>query len=399
MLPLAAASASRERPRFRTRQTRLPRAQWNELKHTCRQWGATPSAVLLALFAHTLERWSRHAAFTLNLTFFNRRPDHPQVAQLIGDFTSVLLIDFALDRSQTLRDTIERTQRRLWQRLAHSQVNGVELIRELARERVHDPRQPLMPIVFTSMLGMSLDGLGIDQAMTRVFGEPTHVFTQTPQVWLDHQIMEIDGDLVCSWYCMDDVFAPGIAQAMFDDYENLLRGVAACPKRLTEAGPVALCGNGARDDLPRWHWPAGPDDAALDLRDVEAALRACAPVGDALAALDPDGRALDITVSRAVTHDASAMAATPLQLGTPLPMPNAPALDEIDITWRWLEARALHGIAGTLCRHGLFVRTGQRHDLDAVQSCLRALPTYRRLVRQWLLALTGRGWLLSLIHI
>lgn len=394
VLPLAAASASRERPRFRTRQTRLPRAQWNELKHTCRQWGATPSAVLLALFAHTLERWSRHAAFTLNLTFFNRRPDHPQVAQLIGDFTSVLLIDFALDRSQTLRDTIERTQRRLWQRLAHSQVNGVELIRELARERVHDPRQPLMPIVFTSMLGMSLDGLGIDQAMTRVFGEPTHVFTQTPQVWLDHQIMEIDGDLVCSWYCMDDVFAPGIAQAMFDDYENLLRGVAACPKRLTEAGPVALCGNGARDDLPRWHWPAGPDDAALDLRDVEAALRACAPVGDALAALDPDGRALDITVSRAVTHDASAMAATPLQLGTPLPMPNAPALDEIDITWRWLEARALHGIAGTLCRHGLFVRTGQRHDLDAVQSCLRALPTYRRLVRQWLLALTGRGWLL-----
>ncbi|WP_197340118.1 thioesterase domain-containing protein, partial [Ralstonia solanacearum] len=80
-------------------------------------------------------------------------------------------------------------------------------------------------------------------------------------------------------------------------------------------------------------------------------------------------------------------------LASPLPMPDAAQLAEIDATWRWLEARALYGIARTLRRHGLFAQAGQRHDLDAVQARLAALPQYRRLVRQWLLALTGRGWL------
>ncbi|WP_197350313.1 hypothetical protein, partial [Ralstonia solanacearum] len=86
-------------------------------------------------------------------------------------------------------------------------------------------------------------------------------------------------------------------------------------------------------------------------------------------------------------------AEAPLPLASPLPMPDAAQLAEIDATWRWLEARALYGIARTLRRHGLFAQAGQRHDLDAVQARLAALPQYRRLVRQWLLALTGRGWL------
>ncbi|VFS87655.1 Nonribosomal peptide synthase [Raoultella planticola] len=49
-----------------------------------------------------------------------------------------------------------------------------------------------MPVVFTSMLGMTLEGMTIDQAMSHLFGEPCYVFTQTPQVWLDHQVMESD---------------------------------------------------------------------------------------------------------------------------------------------------------------------------------------------------------------
>ncbi|KVK87314.1 type I polyketide synthase [Burkholderia sp. MSMB1498] len=403
VLPLAPARADDARPRFTTYQARLARADWDTLKREWQRWGATPSAALLALFAHTLERWSRHPDFTLNLTFFNRRPDHPQVSQLIGDFTSVLLIDFALGGGPTLRDTIERTQQRLWQRLAHSQVNGIELMRELSRGRAHDPRRPLMPVVFTSMLGMSLDGLSIDQAMTSLFGEPVHVFTQTPQVWLDHQVMEVDGDLVFSWYCMDDVLAPGAAQAMFDDYRCLLRGAAAQPERMMQPGLAKLRDDGAWADFERRRWPlhvgnAGdsedPVDTGVDLRDIEDALRAQHGVADADAALAEDGRTLDIVVCAAHACGAPPPSLdAPLALASALPMLDAAQLAEIDATWRWLEARALHGIARTLNRHGLFAQAGQRHDLDDVQSRLRALPQYRRLARQWLIALAERGWL------
>jgi len=68
---------------------------------------------LLTLFAATLERWRRSPTFTLNLTFFNRRQFHPQVNQLIGDFTSVKLIDFAFTTPLTLHEQMQETQQRL----------------------------------------------------------------------------------------------------------------------------------------------------------------------------------------------------------------------------------------------------------------------------------------------
>lgn len=67
------------------------------------------------------------------MTFFNRQPFHEAVQDLIGDFTSVLLMDFQHDSSTDLKQRILQTQSKLWQRLGHSQVNGVEVIRELAK--------------------------------------------------------------------------------------------------------------------------------------------------------------------------------------------------------------------------------------------------------------------------
>ena len=70
----------------------------------------------------------------------------------------------------TLQEQMQQTQQRLWQNMAHSEMNGVEVIRELGRLR-GSQRQPLMPVVFTSMLGMTLEGMTIDQGMSHLFGE------------------------------------------------------------------------------------------------------------------------------------------------------------------------------------------------------------------------------------
>jgi yersiniabactin nonribosomal peptide/polyketide synthase len=389
-LPPAGRQTSGQ-PRFTTHQARLDRTAWDTLKGAWRDWGATPSAALLALFAHTLARWSRQPDFTINLTFFNRRPGHPQVPQLIGDFTSVLLIDFGLGKPQTLRETIETSQQRLWQRLAHNRVNGVEVIRELGRGRSGD-RQPLMPVVFTSVLGMSLDGQSVDQAMTSLLGDPVHVFTQTPQVCLDHQVMEIDGELVFSWYCMDEVLADGVAEAMFDDYRALLRSVAARPARMEEPVVPLMRECGALDTFARRSWPATVAGVDVDLHGIEDALRAHSAIRQAEAAADPDGRSLTVTLVAADVPSADPAPATALELDTAaLPTLSAVELREVEAAWSWLETRALNGIAGTLLRHGLFAREGERHDADAIHARLGALPRYRSLVRQWLNMLCAQG--------
>ncbi|WCM94110.1 SDR family oxidoreductase [Acidovorax sp. NCPPB 2350] len=388
-LPLA-ADRPRTQPRFTTYQARLDPAAWTGLKREWQAWGVTPSAALLTLFAHTLERWSRQPDFTLNLTFFDRRPVHPQVRQLIGDFTSVLLIDFDLGNPCPLRESIERTQQRLWQRLAHSQVNGVELMRELGKGRGLQ-RQPLMPVVFTSMLGMSLDGLAIDQAMTGLLGDPVHVFTQTPQVWLDHQVMEIDGELVFSWYCMDDVLDDGAARAMFEDYRAVLCAVAARPELMGQAGLAKLREGGGLETFTRRPWPAHAQGAGIDLRDIEDALRERAGILQAEATPAPDGRTLEVKVV-AADRECLPPGQAPCDPGVLEPLEAAPQ-DELEAAWQWLEARAVRGIVDTLRGHALFERNGQGHGLDEVHARLQALPQYRRLVRQWLRLLCERGWL------
>lgn len=211
--------------------------------------GVTPSAGLLTLFAHTLANWTASPDFTLNMTFFNRQPFHEAVQDLIGDFTSVLLMDFQHDSSTDLKQRILQTQSKLWQRLGHSQVNGVEVIRELAKHwkssgqlSEQEAALPLTPVVFTSMLGMSMDGMDIEQAMTHLLGDPVYVLSQTPQVWLDHQIMEIEGDLAFNWYCMAGVLAPDLLENLFNQYLSLLQQCAADPqffeRSLTQPEPL-----------------------------------------------------------------------------------------------------------------------------------------------------------------
>jgi len=134
--------------------------------------------------------------------------------------------------------------------MAHSDINGVEVIRELGR--LHGAQhQPLMPVVFTSMLVMTLEGITIDQAMTHLLGDPCYVFTQTPQVWLDNQVMESSGELIFSWYCMDNVLEPGVAQAMFDDYCAVLRAEIADTNSLNASQLTRRSKEGVIDNFPR----------------------------------------------------------------------------------------------------------------------------------------------------
>ncbi|MFJ4142891.1 polyketide synthase [Pseudomonas sp. NPDC089734] len=379
-LPMA-ANPQQGQPRFRTLQTTLGAEHWSRFKAQCQQLGVTPSAALLALFAQTLESVSRTPDFTLNLTYFNRRPLHPQVQQLIGDFTSVLLIDFQLGRGDSLRQIMETTQSRLWQRLAHTGVNGVELMRELGR-RQGQSRQPAMPVVFTSMLGMSLDGKAIDQAMTSTLGDPVHVFTQTPQVWLDHQVMEIDGELVFSWYCMEDVLADGLIDSLFQTYGELLQTLATQPQGFDE-----------QPALPRHDWSVNLDGERFDPQALEAQLRRTSGVQTARVSIDTDGRTLlgELVAREPAACDDSILAPLPLP-ASELPSLSDAQRQEVELSWQALENRARQGIVATLRKHGLFSEAGQSHDLPQVMTRLGALPQFTGLLRQWLNMLCQQGW-------
>lgn len=217
-LPLRCQPSAVAHPEFRRLQRRIEPERWQRLSGRAAAAGITPSAMLLAAFSELLTLWSEEPRFTLNLTHFNRRAHHPDVAQLVGDFTSVLLLSIDCSTAQPFCQRAEQVQQMLWERLAHSRFGGVDVLREWAK-RHGRADSSAMPIVFTSLLGMDLDTL-VDGA--DLLGEPAYLYTATPQVWLDHQVMVRKGSLEYNWIVIDNLFPSGMIDTLFAAWGDLL---------------------------------------------------------------------------------------------------------------------------------------------------------------------------------
>ncbi len=212
-LPIAVQPDSIDLPKFTRREYRLNAALWLKLKKKARQFGVTPSAVMLNAFATVLRRWSNQPDFTLNLTLFDRPDGHKDIARVMGDFTSLVLVPCRQAKGIWL-DEVRQVQRDMWGALDHRVLSAVDVLRELAR--LHHEPELVMPVVFTSALGLDVemnDGL---------FGQPVYGLSQTPQVWLDHQITEQAGEVSLVWDAVEALFPLGMLDAMFDAYQHLI---------------------------------------------------------------------------------------------------------------------------------------------------------------------------------
>jgi len=224
-LPVMASRDSASGTRFERRTATLPAGIWGKLKDRAAEAGLTPSAALLAAYADVLACWSGDEAFTLNVTFFNRLPLHPQVNQILGDFTSMILLGIPSAAGKPFAERAALAQRQLWAGLEHRHISGVEVLRDMARARSRTGGV-LMPVVFTSMLDLTAQGFRPPFSALGAVGEVVYSLTQTPQVWLDHQVWEEAGTLVLSWDSVADVFPPGLADDMFGAYTRFLGELA-----------------------------------------------------------------------------------------------------------------------------------------------------------------------------
>ncbi|MFP8964829.1 condensation domain-containing protein, partial [Streptomyces nanhaiensis] len=209
-LPLAKDPSAVGTPRFVRREDRLPAERWQRLRERARACGVTGSTLLVTAFSEVLSTWSARQELTVNLTLFDRREVHPHIGRVLGDFTSLLLLGYRPEADETWRDALLRTQRQMGRDLAHSDVSALWVMRELARRR--GAHGVTMPVVFTSTLGV-FDGDGNPGEPS--FAERVWGVSQTPQVWLDHQVIEQDGGLLLVWDAVEELFPPGVLDAMF----------------------------------------------------------------------------------------------------------------------------------------------------------------------------------------
>ncbi|MCZ4556786.1 amino acid adenylation domain-containing protein [Rhodococcus maanshanensis] len=198
-LPRAGTAAS---PRFHRLQRRIP-----SLRDVAAAQGTTTSALVLAGYAAAIGRWSSTKRFTIDMPLQNRLALHEQVCALVGDFTSVNLLEVDLTRPESLGECARRLGAQLVSDLDHRLYSGVELLRDLGRRG----QRTIMPVVFTGVL----NGAAADVR---------YGISQTPQVWIDCQAVEQADAMLVSWDVREGVLADGVAEAAFDLFVALLTG-------------------------------------------------------------------------------------------------------------------------------------------------------------------------------
>jgi amino acid adenylation domain-containing protein len=214
-LPTAIRPESIAAPRFTRRRTTMAAAPWAEAKRRMAARGLTPASFLLSVFSEVVARWSALPAFTLGLTLFDRRPWHPGMARLIGDFTAVALLPVDRATAQPFGEAAAALHATMLETLEHRAFDAVDVLRHINRARSEDERV-IMPVIFTSQFGVAGEEAGL-------MAHQAHAITQTPQVWLDHQVMEIGGALVCNWDAVEALFPAGVLDAMAAAHDALLR--------------------------------------------------------------------------------------------------------------------------------------------------------------------------------
>lgn len=222
-LPLARQPVQLTEPRFTRRRMTLNSGQWSAFRRRAQKHGLTPSSVLMSVFADVLRLWCRQPSFTLNLTLFNRPPLHPEIDQIVGDFTSLIMLEVPPESGATrFVDRAKRIQVQLMRDLEHVEYGGVQVLRDRTRA-TGAADGGVMPVVFTSAIGL---GEGEPTDALQFFGDYAYGISQTPQVWLDNQVFEQNGELVCNWDAIDELFYPGTLDDMLGAFLGAVQALA-----------------------------------------------------------------------------------------------------------------------------------------------------------------------------
>ncbi|MBR6982292.1 MAG: amino acid adenylation domain-containing protein [Ruminococcus sp.] len=215
-LPMRTNGDKGKDTRFSRFQLILSNEQVDKIEQLAKKLHLTLPIFFMGAYAEILSYYSGSRQFTLNLTRFQKLPLHPDVEKIIGDFTTLTLLEVDFTQTHSFYERCKRIEAQLYKDMEHSLVSGVEVERMLAHKTGRSG--VTMPFVFTS-------GFGINKK-NAYFGEIVCGRSQTPQVYLDQQISIQNGKLHLSWDSVLSVFPDGFVSDMFETYQALLQSIS-----------------------------------------------------------------------------------------------------------------------------------------------------------------------------
>lgn len=189
---------------------------WDNFVKICSKNNVTSSGMLLTIYSEILKKWSINKDFCINVTTMNRNIElYQNIYDIVGEFTNVVLLEVKNDKKSSFIERALKIQRQLWEDLEHNNFSGVEFIREIKKFFNEDR---IYPYVFTSTLGNNIQYPENLKILYRS--------SQTPQVLIDCQVGEKDGNLEIYWDVRESAFKEGVVKDMFKVFVKTICDVA-----------------------------------------------------------------------------------------------------------------------------------------------------------------------------
>ncbi|EEI85965.1 AMP-binding enzyme [Anaerococcus lactolyticus ATCC 51172] len=204
--------------KFIRREAYIEPIKWEAIKDIASKNNLTITSLLIGVYAEAIREVSENENFTINVTRFNRPQIDKEINEILGDFTTLLLLEIDNAKYKKLLDRFKEIQKRLINDLNHELFSGIEMQKEL--RKVETDKLVLMPIVFTS--GIGINSWDDDKSL----GKIVYGLSQTPQVFLDNQALVYNDGLKIYWDSIDEVLGKKNLDVMFEKYVNILNEIA-----------------------------------------------------------------------------------------------------------------------------------------------------------------------------
>ncbi|MEU0841501.1 condensation domain-containing protein [Streptomyces sp. NPDC005962] len=235
-LPLAVRPEDVTRPVFSRRGFLLDAADWERVTRRAREHRLTSAMVLATAYAEVLGAWSTERDFLLNVPLFDRQPLDPAVNGMVADFTNLVLLRVDVRRPLPFAERVRDLQRQLQENASHAQYSTLSVLQDL--RRANGGKRAAAPVVFACNLGSAF----VRPEVRAELGEWNWMLSQTPQVWLDHQVYKIGGSVLLAWDAVDELFPAGLLDDMLRSYQRLLTALADEDNDWSEPAAVSTAG-------------------------------------------------------------------------------------------------------------------------------------------------------------
>lgn len=210
----------KENVTFARLEKKIPVMVWKKFREHVQEKGLPTSMVLLTIYVSALANYTRQDRFTINVTLSNRGKMNGKLKDSIGDFTSLMLLPINIKGlSLDFWERVNQVQEQFIHYYKHASYDGVDFEQEI-RKYHQTEKQISFPIVFTSMEEMSGE-----MQIEPVMGEQKFSISQTSQVYLDFQIIQIRDSMNFTWDYATNQYEGEVMQKIFSDFTFLLDAV------------------------------------------------------------------------------------------------------------------------------------------------------------------------------